>query len=107
MKAKARSASGGLVGSICDADVGQQSAFTAKLNFSALENEGNWICYLDEIEIGKTYYCNSETPFYWVSFWKYAITLAPDSRDVSSKTLENINSIIGAAKGAELVSLKP
>lgn len=54
MKAKSRGSSGGgIIGGLGramhDADVDKQSAFASKLNFSALENLGSWIYYLDEI----------------------------------------------------------
>ena len=65
LKAKSRSSSGsgiigGLGSAMHDADVDRQTAIAADLNFSALENLGSWIYYLDEI-------LNCEAESSWLS----------------------------------------
>lgn len=52
------------------------------------END-NRIIYFSE-QIGKIYYCNSETPFVEMSFDQYVITLGSDSKDIDQKTLEDM-----------------
>ena len=55
----AANGSGGLIGAMHDADRGNLSASATKLDFSALENEGSWIYYLDEIIV-----CEAQTSWF-------------------------------------------
>ncbi len=62
---------GGLASGMRDADIGQQSAFAAALDFSGLENAGSWICYLDEI-------VDCETESSWLSGKKITIRITDE-----------------------------